>query len=299
MKGIQMQSIPVAKDLMSQMFHDQRTTQEIADHFGCSVSVIQRHLKQIGLHRPVGPMKGWKSQFSDQNILDLYTQLRSTTIVAKHVGCTSKTVWNILKKHGADIRGNSGPDHSQWKGGRTTDSNGYTLVRNPDHHAAVGGYVPEHRIVMESHLGRLLAPSEEVHHKNLDKSDNRLENLKLYSSASDHMKSEHASRDRIDHMMAVRKSKTEAIHNTVQPILIRLVDGLHHSPQTISQLAGLPSSFVGSWCRRCNCQRLQGKRPVSPVTHESRELAGQLSSILRPLVRGAKKCRQVSILTQE
>src|SRR6185312_9806410 len=69
------------------------------------------------------------------------------------------------------------PDNATWKGGTYYHSDGYVYEYAPDHPAAASakGYVLQHRLVMEDKLGRLLKPSELVHHINEVKDDNRPE----------------------------------------------------------------------------------------------------------------------------
>lgn len=64
---------------------------------------------------------------------------------------------------------------------RTSSEGGYIRIAvSPDYPSAQrGGWMLEHRYVMEQALGRHLYPTETVHHINGDGTDNRLENLQL------------------------------------------------------------------------------------------------------------------------
>jgi hypothetical protein len=67
-----------------------------------------------------------------------------------------------------------------WKIERVVSSGDYNRAVVKGHPSANKfGYVLEHRVVMENHLGRLLKPTEVVHHINHNTKDNRIENLEL------------------------------------------------------------------------------------------------------------------------
>ena len=75
--------------------------------------------------------------------------------------------------------------HPNWKGGRIKRE-GYIHIRM-EHPKSNRGYYPEHRLVMETSLGRILESWEIVHHKNGIKNDNRIENLHLISHPLEHI----------------------------------------------------------------------------------------------------------------
>jgi hypothetical protein len=100
-------------------------------------------------------------------------------------------------KHGGVLRkaklghGSKGKLSGHWEGGRNKNSNDYIQIHKPDHpYCNIKGYVLEHRLVMEEHLGRYLTPEEIVHHINGIKTDNRIENLQLMTQ-SEHSKLHH------------------------------------------------------------------------------------------------------------
>ena len=66
---------------------------------------------------------------------------------------------------------------------RSISSGGYITIRMPEHpNAMKNGRIYEHTKIMSEILGRPLKKGELVHHKNGIRSDNRSENLELWST---------------------------------------------------------------------------------------------------------------------
>ena len=71
---------------------------------------------------------------------------------------------------------------------------GYKYIHTPEHpNSGKQGYVAEHRLVMESHIGRLLTRKEVVHHIDENRQNNSIENLELIVSAGVHVYTYHRS----------------------------------------------------------------------------------------------------------
>ena len=96
-----------------------------------------------------------------------------------------KKPWTESRKRSRSIS-QRGKNNSNFKG--RMKIRGYWRVYMPNHpYTSSQKYVREHRLVMERHLGRILLPTELVHHINGDIEDNRIENLMLFSR-SEHMR---------------------------------------------------------------------------------------------------------------
>ncbi len=131
------------------------------------------------------------SKFNWDNLEEDYKELGSQSAVAEKYGCSQSAVHLQMKNAGLKTppRNHWGEKNPKWRGGRRIDSDGYVQIYTPDHpNRTVRNEVPEHRLIIEKHLGRYLKPEEVMHHKNGIKDDNRIENLELHDSNGSHAK---------------------------------------------------------------------------------------------------------------
>ena len=144
--------------------------------------------------------------------------------------------WNKGKKglqvawnKGKELPQFSGKNHPRWKG--FWIQKGYKMIL-----IAPYTYVEEHRLVMEKALGRQLKKTEVVHHKDGNRLNNILSNLKLFGNNGEHTTFELTGRKRPD------VQKYEQV--SILPKKVTL-------GQIISLLPEY-RSFVGKECLGCN-----------------------------------------------
>lgn len=105
---------------------------------------------------------------------------------------------------------------AETSGGRLVDKDGYVRIRQDD-----GSFKYEHRLVMESAIGRRLEAHEVVHHGPAGKTVNALDNLTLHTSQTDHAAHHADHRDR-DEMGRFQPGMTRRARIASRPGYVRL-----------------------------------------------------------------------------
>lgn len=124
-------------------------------------------------------------QTKDDQAVQMYRDGVSLRTISTTLQVDRRRIAKLVKAAGCTTRFGRKP--LSGRAGTTVHEGGYILIHCPDHpYANMRGYVREHRLAMEQHLGRYLEPHEVVHHRNEVVTDNRIENLELFESNSAH-----------------------------------------------------------------------------------------------------------------
>lgn len=144
------------------------TMKEIGDLKGCSPASVIKMSRIYGIE----PRRG-------------FTKKGTVSFVEKHknIPRPPRVFSEETRKKMSAAKKGKNRKPSRFGGHIKKRTDGYIGVYLPSHpYANKEGYVMEHRLVMEEHIGRYLEKDEEVHHINKKRDDNRIENLMLLSS---------------------------------------------------------------------------------------------------------------------
>lgn len=124
------------------------------------------------------PLGGGERRLSPKSLGKCKVDGCEKQAIAKHL-CSAHN--SKLKKYGDPLAGYVQDGRSrEWR----VNKLGYVeKFDRSSPHAAKNGFVFQHRQVMGEYIGRPLRKDENVHHKNGDRSDNRIENLELWSKS--------------------------------------------------------------------------------------------------------------------
>lgn len=159
--------VPPSKELLIEEYSiKKKTIKEIANDHGYAVGTIFNYLKKYGIETRKEMSEEIKQKMSlSRKGKTFRSGFKLSEEHKRHISESKKRMWRSPTEYGGHMR--KRPD-------------GYIKVYVPDHpFASKDGYVMEHILVMEKHIGRYITRDEVVHHINHIRDDNRIENLRL------------------------------------------------------------------------------------------------------------------------
>lgn len=158
----------VGKEQLQEAYDRLKSTKKVATEFGVSKKLVLRYMERFGIARKRRVVADF-----DSDIRGLLEAGETVAAIAGALGFSVGSIRDYMNANGLEV---AAKFH---KGYIITDS-GYKKLRVPDHPKADGkGYVGEHVLVLEKHLGRFLLDEEVAHHKDRDRLNNAIENLEL------------------------------------------------------------------------------------------------------------------------
>jgi hypothetical protein len=148
---------------------------------------------------------------NDQIKVDSYLKCKKYRNLTKDL-CRSCSMIEYRKNNPMPI-GNS---HGRWSGGI---NKGYKLLSIKDDTTGHIKHVSEHRHIYSKFIGRDITSHESVHHIDMDKLNNNIENLYLYKSEKDHQNG-HGSMELCAYKLFGEKIwfDREKIEYTIEPV---------------------------------------------------------------------------------
>ena len=190
-----MPSKNIDRDLLYDLYYVQKkSAREICKILNVSQpDTIYRYMNIYGFKRRDANEERSKRTMHGMNDTEFKNYLieqyktKSINKIAEELGVSHNIIYKYMDKYGisrlsqkeSNAKFNAN-NQNNYKGGKTSHGDGYMKLLRPDHPRANKlGYVLEHIVVMEEHIGRHLKKDEVVHHINGIKNDNRIENLML------------------------------------------------------------------------------------------------------------------------
>lgn len=159
-----------------EMACDGDTSKDIAEYLGAKTKTVTRFCNRQGIYldKPI------MLRDLDYEIREYADQGKNPSSISKEIDFSDSSIRKYMIANRIDWIDN-------FHKGHIITHNGYKMVKAPKGHkrADCKGYIREHRLAMEQHIGRMLNKDEIVHHKDGDKLNNSIENLEIMT-LSDH-----------------------------------------------------------------------------------------------------------------